>query len=100
MSIERWDAAAGPPTEAAMCANLTARGYRCTVYVYPPGTRFPDHAHDVDKIDGVLSGQFRIVMDGKTFLLGAGDLLAVPRGCVHSAEVVGDVPVVSVDAAR
>jgi mannose-6-phosphate isomerase-like protein (cupin superfamily) len=33
-------------------------------------------------------------------VLEAGDVLAVPRGTVHSAEVVGEVPVVSLDATR
>ena len=83
-----------------MRARLSARGYRCAVYVYPPGTGFPDHTHEVDKIDGVLSGSFRIVMEGNEFLLEADDLLAVPRGRAHSAEVVGDVPVISIDAVR
>ena len=100
MRLEHWDRADGPPTEAAMCAKLAARGYRCTVYVYPPGTFFSEHTHDVDKIDGVLSGTFRIVMEGTAFELGPGDLLTVPGGCVHSAEVVGAQPVISVDAVR
>jgi mannose-6-phosphate isomerase-like protein (cupin superfamily) len=100
MKIEHWDPADGPPTESAMRAKLTARGYRCDVHVYPPGTRFEDHSHGVDKIDGVLSGTFRIVMDGRSFVLRAGDMIGIPRGRVHSAEVVGDVTVVSIDAAR
>ena len=33
-------------------------------------------------------------------VLEAGNCLAVPRGAVHSAEVVGDEPVVSLDATR
>jgi mannose-6-phosphate isomerase-like protein (cupin superfamily) len=39
-------------------------------------------------------------MQGKTVVLEAGDCLAVPRGEIHSAEVVGDQPVVSLDAIR
>ena len=49
---------------------------------------------------GVLSGRFRIHMHGREILLEAGDLVWVPRGTVHSAEVVGSDPVVSLDAAR
>jgi mannose-6-phosphate isomerase-like protein (cupin superfamily) len=48
----------------------------------------------------VLSGSFRIRMDGRAFLRGPGDLLAVPRGHAHSAEVVGADPVISIDAVR
>jgi len=33
-------------------------------------------------------------------VLEPGDALAVPAGAVHAAEVVGDEPVVSLDATR
>ena len=83
-----------------MRRELEQRGYSVTRYVYPPGTRFPEHSHEVDKIDAVLSGRFRMRMQGGEVILEAGDMLAVPRGVVHSAEVVGDEPVVSLDAIR
>ena len=101
MKSERWDEAAdGELNEANMRRKLERQGYRVTRYVYPPGTRFPDHSHGVDKIDGVLSGRFRMTLGGHAMILEAGDCLAVPRGMVHSAEVVGDEPVVSLDAVR
>lgn len=75
-------------------------GYRVSRYVYPPGTVFPDHRHDIDKIDAVVSGRFRMRMEGREVVLTAGDWLEVPRGTVHSAEVVGSDPVVSLDATR
>jgi quercetin dioxygenase-like cupin family protein len=83
-----------------MREKLAARGYRCDVHVYPPGTRFDDHSHRVDKIDGVLSGTFRIGMGGRGYVLHAGDMIEIPRDRVHSAEVVGDERVVSIDAVR
>ena len=83
-----------------MRAKLENLGYRVSRYVYPPGTVFPAHRHAVDKIDGVLSGRFRMQMHGKSLVLEAGDLLVVPRGVEHSAEVVGDQPVVSLDAVK
>ena len=99
--VERWDEESdGPLTEDAMRRKLTERGYRVSTYVYPPGTFFPDHTHAVDKIDGVLSGRFRMTMGAESVILEAGDCLGVPRGAVHSAEVVGDEPVVSLDAVR
>ena len=101
MGVEHWDVGRdGPLTEDAMREALQRRGYSVSRYVYPPGTYFPDHTHDVDKIDGVLSGRFRMKMEGREVILEAGDTLVVPRGAVHSAEVVGDEPVVSLDAVR
>ena len=83
-----------------MRARLEALGYTVHCYVYPPGTHFPDHSHSMDKIDAVLSGRFRMVMQGQEFVLEAGDYLAVPHGVIHSAEVVGNEPVISLDAVR
>ncbi len=101
MEVEHWDSVRdGGLSEAAMRRKLEARGYRVSRHIYPPGTRFPDHRHDVDKIDGVLSGRFRMTLGGESAILEAGDCLAVPRGTVHSAEVVGEAPVVSLDAVK
>ncbi|HHB12249.1 MAG TPA: cupin domain-containing protein [Chromatiales bacterium] len=101
MQLEHWDEAAdGPLSESAMRRKLEALGYSVTRYVYPPGTYFPDHTHAVDKIDGVLAGRFRMTLHGETVVLEAGDMLYVPAGAVHSAEVVGPEPVVSLDAVK
>lgn len=101
MQVRRWNAAAdGPVTEAALRARLEALGYVVARYVYPPGTRFPDHAHDVDKIDAVVSGTFRLVIGGHTAQLGPGDWVEVPRGRRHNATVIGDEAVVSLDAIK
>ncbi|MFQ5898553.1 MAG: cupin domain-containing protein [Candidatus Methylomirabilia bacterium] len=56
--------------------------------------------HAIDKIDAVLSGRFRMRMEGHGVILEPGDCLAAPRGAVHSAEVLGDEPVVSLDATK
>jgi len=99
--VERWDEAReGPLSENALRRKLEGRGYRVSRYVYPPGTVFPEHRHDVDKIDGVLAGRFRLTLPEGSVVLEAGDAVAVPRGTAHSAEVVGEEPVVSLDATR
>jgi len=101
MKIRRWNPETdGPLTEAAVRRMLEGQGYSVSKYVYPPGTCFPDHTHSIDKIDAVLSGRFRMVLEGTEALLEAGDMLAVPRGAVHSAEVIGNESVVSLDATK
>ena len=67
---------------------------------YPPGTFFDTHTHGVDKIDAVVSGRFRMVLEGAEIVLDPGDMVEVPRGARHSAEVVGSEAVVSLDAVR
>lgn len=101
IEIEHWDTATdGELSEANMRAKLEVRGYRVQRYIYAPGTVFPDHAHGVDKIDGVISGKFKMTMGGRGVILEAGDCLAVPAGVVHRAEVVGRESVISLDAVR
>ncbi|HEB57652.1 MAG TPA: cupin domain-containing protein [Gammaproteobacteria bacterium] len=101
MTVEHWDPARdGELGEAAMARKLAARGYHVSRYVYPPGTVFPEHTHAVDKIDAVLAGRFRLCLAGRCVVLEAGDCIAVPAGMVHSAEVLGDQPVISLDAVR
>jgi len=101
IDLQHWNESEdGPLSEAAMIDRLERLGYSVNRYVYPPGTVFPPHTHEVDKIDTVLSGRFLLEIEGERVILEPGDSLAVPRGVVHSAEVVGDEPVVSLDAVR
>jgi mannose-6-phosphate isomerase-like protein (cupin superfamily) len=99
--LARWDRSRdGEPTESALRRKLEARGYRVARFVYPPGTVFVTHTHESDKIDAVVSGSFLLSMHGEDVVLEAGDALDVPRGTPHRAEVVGEEPVVSLDAVR
>jgi quercetin dioxygenase-like cupin family protein len=101
MQIEHWHTDHdGPLSEGALRRKLERRGYSVTRYVYSPRMFFPAHDHAVDKIDAVLSGRFRITMQGQEVVLEAGDLVVVPKHVEHTAEVVGDDPVVSLDAVR
>ena len=101
MGLEHWDEAVdGPFSEEALRTKMTSRGYTVSRYVYPAGVCFPDHQHAIDKLDGVVSGRFRMRMGEMDVVLEAGDVLAVPAGAVHSAEVVGSEPVVSLDGIR
>jgi quercetin dioxygenase-like cupin family protein len=54
----------------------------------------------MDKIDAVLAGRFELVVDGEAAVLGPGDWIVVPRGVRHTATVVGDEPVISLDAVK
>jgi mannose-6-phosphate isomerase-like protein (cupin superfamily) len=101
MKVEHWNEKEdGPLSESALRQKLEHRGYHVTRYIYSPGTVFPDHKHTVDKIDAVLSGKFQMSMGGKSVILEAGDCLSVPAGTIHSAEVVGNEAVVSLDSTK
>ena len=99
ISKNSWDVESdGPLSERAMREKLQSLGYSVSRYVYPPGTCFPEHTHPVDKIDAVLAGRFKMSLSGQSVILEAGDILFVPRGAVHSAEVLGEEAVISLVA--
>jgi quercetin dioxygenase-like cupin family protein len=101
VAVRHWNPETdGELTEEALRKRLEAEGYSVSRYVYPPGTHFPEHMHGVDKIDAVLSGRFELVLAGERAILGPGDWIAVPRGVRHSATVVGNEGVVSLDAVK
>jgi quercetin dioxygenase-like cupin family protein len=101
MPVRRWNAALdGPVSESALRARLEGMGYRVARYTYEPGTLFPDHTHGVHKIDAVISGRFRLVVGGHLVVLGPGDWVEIAAGAVHSATVLGDEPVIALDAIR
>jgi len=98
--MERWQAADGALSERRMMRMLEMEGYDVLVFTYRPGTVFPEHEHAQSKCDGVLSGTLRISVGDAVFDLTAGDRLYVPAGTRHSAEVVGEKTVVSLDGTQ
>ncbi len=98
--VERWDAAWGPLNEKNVRRRLEGEGYHVQAYRYPPGTYFSEHTHKLEKKDAVLEGKLRIETGDETYLLEAGDILEIPAGAEHSAEVIGRETVVSLDATR
>lgn len=80
-----------------MMRAMELEGYDVLVYTYRPGTVFPEHEHGRAKCDAVVSGVLRVTVPGASFDLGAGDRIYLPAGTRHSAEVLGNDTVVSLD---
>ncbi len=100
IEIEHWNKSFGDLNEYNMRKKLESEGYSVAIYHYPKGTFFPNHTHSFDKKDGVLKGKFLIKANGSEFLLMPGDILPIPSGLIHSAEVIGEETVVSLDASK
>ena len=99
--VRRWNPKIdGPVTEESLRKKLENREYRVSCYTYRPGTYFSNHKHGQSKIDAVLSGTFKMGIYGKFVDLGPGDWIEVPAGATHSAEVIGNESVVSLDALK
>ena len=61
------------------------------------GVFFPNRSHSMDEEDAMELLQCCPTMEAQDVTLEVGEILAVPRGVAHPAEVVGDGPAVSLD---
>ena len=100
LKVIHWDPAWGAISEPVMRQQLVQAGYQVSRYHYPPGTCFPPHTHAVHKRDTVLAGKLKIAWEGGSVVLQPGDMIEIPAGALHSAEVVGEEPVLSLDATK
>jgi quercetin dioxygenase-like cupin family protein len=80
--------------------KLEAEGYQVSMHLLAPGTVFGDHCLAESRIEAVFTGHLRLVIGGCTHELGPGDWLEVPAGVTIVSEVVGDEPVLGMDAAH
>lgn len=63
----------------------------------PPGIGPRPHHHPYDKVAFIHAGRARWVVNGETFELGAGEILVVKAGEVHSFTCVGPEHLVQMD---
>ena len=55
------------------------------------------HRHPYDEVQFIREGRGLYVIDGREFEAGAGDVLVIKAGEVHSFKCIGDGPLVQVD---
>jgi mannose-6-phosphate isomerase-like protein (cupin superfamily) len=68
-----------------------------TRLVLEPGAEVPTHTHEESvEILYVERGRARMVVESETFEIGPGDGVYIPAAVPHSAEVVGDEPLIAV----
>ena len=62
-----------------------------------PGKGPGPHRHPYDEVQFVREGRGTWTVNGETFEAGAGDILVIKAGEVHSFRNTGDVPLVQLD---
>jgi quercetin dioxygenase-like cupin family protein len=62
-----------------------------------PGSGPGPHRHPYDEVQFIREGRGRWTVNGEEFEAGAGDILVIKAGEVHSFRCIGDAPLVQVD---
>ena len=62
-----------------------------------PGNGPGPHRHPYDEVQFIQEGRALYVVEGREFEAGAGDILVIKAGEVHSFRCIGDAPLVQVD---
>lgn len=62
-----------------------------------PGRGPGPHHHPYDEVQFIREGRARYVVNGEEFEAGAGDILVIKAGEIHSFTAIGDAPLVQVD---
>ena len=63
----------------------------------PPGRGPGPHRHPYDEVVFVREGSARWTVDGEEFEAGAGDILVVKAGEIHSFHCIGPAPLIQLD---
>lgn len=77
-----------PVSGAAVRADWSARGFTCETFVDPPGREWNDFVHDTDELVTVIEGRLRVLINGNTHEIEAGDEIFIPKGIRHSVHNV------------
>lgn len=62
-----------------------------------PGSGPGPHRHPYDEVQFIREGRGRWVVNGEEFEAGAGDILVIKAGEVHSFTAIGEGPLVQLD---
>jgi quercetin dioxygenase-like cupin family protein len=58
------------------------------IYELRKGVRIGEHYHDSEQLTYVQAGRLRIIIEGKAYSIGAGEVLTIPQYAKHSIEAL------------
>jgi quercetin dioxygenase-like cupin family protein len=92
--IERWKEIYEP--NPAMLRHILVReGYKVSQWCDRPNMMYANHKHGEDQTHWIISGALELTIENVgTFTLEAGDRDFMSANTYHSAQVIGEEPVV------
>src|SRR3989442_1153809 len=91
MKFLTWD---DMPMErlSATIGRKMITGERCMMarVFLKKGAIVPEHSHDNEQLTYVLDGALQFQIDGKTLVVGKGQVLVIPSNMPHSAVALED----------
>ena len=99
IQVDRWSEI-NQPDAGVLKARLVDEGYSVFQWSDEPGTKYGQHAHDEDQSHWIISGELELRVGHETYRLRAGDRDFLPANTTHSANVLGDQPVVYLIGAK
>lgn len=66
-------------------------------YLYDPGAVFPEHSHTQEQMVVVEKGEIIFDVAGRSYPMGPDSVLVIPGSVPHSAHVVGEAQVESIN---
>jgi quercetin dioxygenase-like cupin family protein len=87
----KWDDMALEKVTDAISRKYVAGDREMVAQVYlKRGAIVPTHSHESEQFTYVLTGALKFALDGREFIIRAGELLRIPSHMPHSAEALED----------
>lgn len=91
--VEKKNVAAGKDTTIQVLISAQeGPNFALRKFSMLPGGGMPPHTNTVEHEQYVLRGRARIGIGGEAYDVGAGDVVFIPEGAVHSYENIGGEP--------
>jgi mannose-6-phosphate isomerase-like protein (cupin superfamily) len=66
-------------------------------WIQPGDGPSPQHSHPFDQLSFIVQGTMEFEVDGEHFVVGPGEVLAIPADASHGGRIIGDEVVLNVD---
>ena len=87
----RWEDIAPDKVTAMISRKIVSVEREMFVQVYQKkGAMIPNHAHESEQMTYVLQGRVKFMIAGDEVLVSEGEVLVIPSGVEHQAEVLDD----------